>query len=293
MHLAGILSGTAFAEVIDLGTAGNAPDWKITGAGAVSATSFQTNVNRTGAISLTSNAVRTGTIVPGGNLAAFNGFWYADRTFSLPQNASSISLSFLDLYGNDRAVLLLNGTIIGDVDHLGATGNGVMSFPPGPPDVPYTFTGKSSGTVTSGFKPGINTLRLIVNNTGVVPITAPTATFASATGDGTTAFLRATLSYNTSGPSAFPPLKLQDWTLTPARQNEAPLISGTVINGPALGIASLECSLDLGVSDPWTEVRTFSLDENGSANFTNISDTSQKSQNAPKLFFRIFTNTNR
>jgi hypothetical protein len=186
---------SALAAAIFLGTTGNAAQWLITGAGATAAPAFQTAANHTGEISITGNGFRTGTFVSGGTLAAFNGFWFADATFTLPPNASDVALTFDSLYGNDRVVLQLNGAIIGNADHLGATGPGLMSFPPGPPDVPYTFTGTTSGTITSGFLSGVNTLRMIINNTGVGPISAPTATFANPE-DATDAFLNATVTYN-------------------------------------------------------------------------------------------------
>lgn len=190
---------SAGAATITLGTTGNASNWRITGAGASAAPSFQTSVNRTGAITLTSDAVGTGTFVSGGSLAAFNGFWFADETFTLPADATGISLSFDSLYGNDRVVLQLNGTTIGNATNLGTSGAGVMSFSSGA-DAPFTFTNTTSGTVSSGFVTGLNTLRLIVNNTGVTPITAPTSTFVSPSGDATTAFLNATVTYNVPEP---------------------------------------------------------------------------------------------
>jgi hypothetical protein len=196
-------SGLGYADPIqlNLGTPGNAGNWNITGAGATGSPAFQVAANGAGEISPTSNGFKDGTFVSGGSLAQFNGFWYADETFSLPSDASNVVLSFDSLYGNDRTVLELNGTIIGNVDHLGATGTGVMAFPPGPPDVSYTFTGTESGEVTSGFVlGGVNDLRLIVNNTGQVPITAPTATFQNS-GDATDANVNATLSYTVPEPS--------------------------------------------------------------------------------------------
>jgi hypothetical protein len=194
--------GAGAAVQVDLGTAANAAAWSVTGAGAAGSPAFAVSANGAGEISLTSNASKTGTFVAGGSLANFNGFWYADETFALPANATGVSLSFDSLFGNDRAVLQLNGVTIGNVDHLGATGSAVMSFPPGPPDVAYTITGTTSGVINSGFVlGGSNTLRIIVNNTGVVPITAPTATFGG-TGDVTDAHLNATLTYNVPEPSA-------------------------------------------------------------------------------------------
>ena len=195
------LSDSAAGATITLGTTANAANWLITGGGATAVPAFQTSANHAGEISPTSTALSSGSFLSGGSLAAFNGFWFADRTFTLPGNALGISLNFNGLYGNDRVVLELNGTIIGNADHLGATGAGVMSFPSGPPDAAFTFTGTTSGTVTTGFLTGVNTLRLIVNNTGVTPISAPTATFANA-GDATDAFLNATVIYAVPEPSA-------------------------------------------------------------------------------------------
>lgn len=199
---------SAQGATINLGTAGNAASWKVTGAGATNAVPFQTSANHAGEISLTSNALKGGTFVTGGSLAAFNGFWYADIPFSLPANAVNVSLSFDSFYGNDRAVLQLNNIAIGNMDHLDGTGSGVMAFPPGPPDVPFTITGVTSGTATTGFiLGGSNTLRMIINNTGVTPITAPTATFAS-TGDATDAYVNATVTYDVPEPGMVAPLLL-------------------------------------------------------------------------------------
>ncbi len=187
----------ADGATVDVGTSNNASSWLITGGGAAGARAFQTSANRSGEISLTSNAFRTGSFVSGGSLAAFDGFWFADLTFVLPPNAEGATLHFAGLYGNDRVVLQLNGANIGNADHLGATGSGVMRFPGESLDEAFTFTGETSGTISSGLLPGANILRLLVNNTGETPISAPTATFSSA-GDATDAFVNATVTYETS-----------------------------------------------------------------------------------------------
>ncbi len=282
-----------FAGAVDtyVGTAGNASKWLISGAGAVNAPAFQTTVNHAGAITLTSNAIGTGSFVTGGSLALFNGFWVAERTFVLPQNASSVSLTFSGLYGNDRVVLLLNGSIIGNADHLGATGSGVMALTATGGDAPFNFTGKTSGTVTTGFVPGVNTLRLIVNNTGVVPITAPTASFLSPTGDGTTTFVDATASYSITGPPAFPGPRLTGVQVYPAGAGAAPRFSGMVVSGPVLGTASLQASATLDTTALWTTIATRSLDATGSASFANVADPQPAALTATKHFFRVLTNT--
>jgi hypothetical protein len=138
----------------------------------------------------------------GGNLANFNGFWYADLTFPLPGDATDVSLSFSGLTGDDRAVLQLNGTNIGDYTNGGNPGTGVMSFPPGPPDVPFAFVEQASGTVTSGFLLGTNNiLRLVVNNTYSTALSAHTRSFGF--GDGTAAYLVATVTYSVPEPDPF------------------------------------------------------------------------------------------
>ncbi len=165
-----VLVSAAQAGMINVGTASNAANWLITGAGATNAPAFQVFG---GDISLTSNAARTGTFISGGSYANFDGLWVADETFFLPAGATGVSLNFSGLMADDRTVLELNGTMIGNAGISGSTGQpttgpGFMKFPPEPSsDVPFTFTGQTSGTVTSGFVlGGQNTLRLVVNNTG-------------------------------------------------------------------------------------------------------------------------------
>jgi len=185
----------SFADVITLGTAENSSRWLVTGGGAIDAPSFQTNVNRSGAISITSNAFRTGSFADGGGLNAFNGFWSAKTEFFIPGNASQIVLNFSDFYANDRGLLRLNGVEIGNVDHLGATGNGVFKRSQSGVDEPFTITGLKDGSVAAGFLLGeINVLEILVNNTGEIAISAPTRTFGSDI-DATTAFLNASVTF--------------------------------------------------------------------------------------------------
>lgn len=194
----------AFAVVLDLSTS-NISDWLITGGGAVDAPanlySAATNPGDPLPVDGISVYGSTGTFVKGGSDAQFNGFWFADARFQLPSNASSVSLVFSNLYGDDRVVLELNGKILGDFFLNGSeknpplTGTGVMSFSSAPHDVPFTFTGKNSGTVTSGFiLGGENDLRLVVNNTGQAVLNAPTIN-----GGSTHAELTALVSYSVAG----------------------------------------------------------------------------------------------
>jgi len=194
------MARATLAASIDVGTA-NGGNWLITGGGAVDAPAYNPS-DLVGTISITSNGNRTGTFVPAASLADFNGFWYADCTFTLPSNAADITLSFSRLLADDRIVLQLNGTDIGDylLSTGGVGGPGVMSFPPGPPDVPFTFTDQASATITSGFVVGaVNDLRLIINNTGTASPSAPTKTFQGS-GDFTYAQLSGTVTYSVPEP---------------------------------------------------------------------------------------------
>ena len=193
---------TAFAStIIDVNTS-NASNWFVTGAGATSATAFPFSGFGASGISLTSNGNRTGSFVSGGSLANFNGFWYADFPFTLPSNATDIALSFSGLFGDDRMVLQLNGINIGNFRYDNPAGtNDLMSFPPGPPDVPFTFTNQTSGTITSGFLTGqVNTLRLIVGNTATAQPFTPTRTFQG-DGDNTWVEVAGIVNYSVPEPS--------------------------------------------------------------------------------------------
>ena len=189
----------------DLGT-DNAANWLATVGGGGGGTPFLLGTSLYGTptplVSITSNGVEGGQWLPGSSNGTFNGFWYADQIFTIPANATNISLSFSNLWGDDRVVLELNGVIVGDRPNPGVTGPEVMSFPPGPPDVPYTFTDVTQGQVTTGFNTGVNDLRLIVNNTNSNIGDAPTRNLANP-GDSTFAGLEATLTYSVPEPSTF------------------------------------------------------------------------------------------
>ena len=105
----------------------------------------------------------------------WDGFWTATYTFALPADTTSASLIFQSLGADDRAVLELNGTVIGSgSDENGSpepTGPaiGSMVFMDTGSPMAYTFdsaASPNSGLVTTGFNiGGTNTLMLIVNNT--------------------------------------------------------------------------------------------------------------------------------
>jgi hypothetical protein len=108
-------------------------------------------------------------------MTPWDGFWTASYTFNLPADTTSASLTFSGLGADDRAVLELNGTIIGSAsDENGlpvptAPASGTMVFTDGGTPMSYTFDSVASpnaGVVTTGFNiGGSNTLLLIVNNT--------------------------------------------------------------------------------------------------------------------------------
>jgi hypothetical protein len=200
---------TASADTINFDT-GTASEWQATGGGAVNATPYVVyggGVYMGNLITVTSDESYTGTFLPGGSLANFDGFWTATFHFSLPANASNVQLNFANFINDDRGVLELNGNIISSAG-IPISGNysGSMVFTDGGPLVPYTFTTFNSpnssvtGTVNSGFNiGGVNTLTAIINNTysGVLgPLTN------IGPGDGTAMGLTGTISYSVPEPSA-------------------------------------------------------------------------------------------
>ena len=153
----------------------------ITGGGATNVSPYVVNAkvfpgggapgfNITG-ISLTSTAETNGAWVSGASLAGFNdGFWTADYKFFLPTNAANVTLTYTDLYCDDRTLVMLNGNPIGATGIISTQGNsGDMVFTKGAPAQPYTFSGPDgsvAGTATNGFiAGGTNLLEAICNNT--------------------------------------------------------------------------------------------------------------------------------
>jgi hypothetical protein len=200
-----LVTDAGLAATLDLGTAGNATSWLITGGGATMAPAFQLNCSagEVGCISVSSNGMASGTLVTGFS-ANNSGFWFADRTFSIPAGATNISLAFSGLSGDDRVVLELNGTIVASFCCAAGqvNGNGIMMLDGVNYVNPFDFTNVPSGTVNSGFiVGGTNTLRLIENNTNaLLNSSAPNANFAL--GDEENAGIIATLTYT----PAIPPL---------------------------------------------------------------------------------------
>jgi hypothetical protein len=194
-----IVAGTADAATFTLNanTSGNASAWVITGAGAVNAPAMQ----RSGEISITDTAHEDGNFISGGSLAQFDGAWYADFLFNLPADATNVSLVFSGLRGDDKTVLMLNGSIVGDNGSNGLparTGTGLFVYAPGGADVNYTFVGVTDATLTTGFiLGGQNDLRLIVNNTNSSDLSTHAKTFQG-TGDATDVSMAGTISFDSN-----------------------------------------------------------------------------------------------
>jgi hypothetical protein len=148
--------------------------------------------------SVTSTGNSQGTFAGGGTVSGFDGFWALNLGFNLPSNANNVQLSFDNLFADDRAVLEVNGTIVGNYSIGGTTG--FMTFTDGGPNASFTFNGPTSGLIASGFNlGGTNTLALIVNNTGG-------GAFGSlkdvGPNDYTAAFVEGSLSYDLGGSAA-------------------------------------------------------------------------------------------
>lgn len=143
--------------------------WTVSAEGLVNVNPyFITEQGNNYLISVTSNGFNSGTFLPGGSMASFDGFWIATYTFFLPANATGISMNFSGLYSDDRVALELNGNVLASTGY-NAPGVGEMVFTDGGPAVPWTFTGPNGGvggTVNSGFiLGGVNTLVAIIGNT--------------------------------------------------------------------------------------------------------------------------------
>jgi len=193
----------AGASIIIFDTSLDSP-WTVSGGGAVSAPAYYLASPE---VSITSNAEESGQFAAGGSLAQFTGAWNADFLFSLPATASDITLTFTNLLGDSRVVLQLNGTDIGDYFDDGSfsnpplTGPGVMETVSQTSDQPYTFTGTTSGTITTGFiLGGTNDIRLAVDNTDAATLDANTATFQNSA-ESTDAGVLGVVSYSVPDPA--------------------------------------------------------------------------------------------
>ena len=108
-----------------------------------------------------------------------DGYWRAIRRFHIPVGATNLVLHISALAVDDRAVIKLNGARITSVG-TDANGKGDMQFHDPGENVPYKFTfiaGTVSFTDTTHLRPGLNYIKVIVNNTNkgiqgtITPIT--------------------------------------------------------------------------------------------------------------------------
>jgi hypothetical protein len=86
-----------------------------------------------------------------------------------------------------------------------------------------------------------------------------------------------------------PQPKLSEVSIQAALENQPPMFTGTIANGPPLGSARLQASLDLGSTDPWADLVCVPLDAEGSATFTNIPDSRPQALGAQSNYFRVVT----
>ncbi len=119
-----------------------------------------------------------------GNVAALtipftdnDGYWTARTTFTLPPGATNASLVIDALGVDDRAVISLNGQLITDSGTYSG-GKGFMTLKNDGPNDRLTFaygSGTENLTITTGLRPGVNNLHVIVNNTnqGILGVPVP------------------------------------------------------------------------------------------------------------------------
>jgi hypothetical protein len=171
--------------VTDYFSTANPNQWLVAGGGATNATPYlivetvYSPIGPSPLLSVTSTTTSNRTYVVG--MTNFTGFWTADYSFYLPYGATNVSLTYSNIYADDRAILLLNGNpfVATGIPHNGNQENpDDLVYTDGGSPQPYSsFAGVgpvglvSGGTVSNGFNVGgFNTLRAIVNNTynGVV-----------------------------------------------------------------------------------------------------------------------------
>jgi hypothetical protein len=140
------------------------------------------------------------------NYQRWNGVWYANFAFTLPENAVNISLRIDSLWADDRAVVYLNGRAIADriVDTGSAiAGPGNINQGLNTDDYAYrVFVNASQYVVNdqSVFNTGgINTLKAIINNTGMGGVDERAYSFRS-NGDRTSLRLNAEVTFDLATP---------------------------------------------------------------------------------------------
>lgn len=175
--------------------------WFISGAGAFDepATAVQ---GVPGVISFSGSGTRAGPFITGASAGAFDGLWWADYQFQVPEDAENIHLEFSGLQADDRVVLVLNDSLnIGNQVGFGPGGAGTHAFEwvSGHPDnQSFTFSNATSGDVfgSGAFKRGEdNSIRLVVNNNAQRPLTGDATGFCCA-GDSTVARVSGAITYD-------------------------------------------------------------------------------------------------
>ncbi len=93
--------------------------------------------------------------------------YFVDNDFTLPSGFSNATLTITALAIDDRGVVQLNGAIV-DNGGIFGPGNGFLTLTPGGPNNPFTYTagnGARNTVITSGFVTGLNSFRIVVNDT--------------------------------------------------------------------------------------------------------------------------------
>jgi len=148
----------------DVSTSTQVSNWALSGTGLTS-TAFQ--VGSSSNISYNT----TGTAATSNGSGTPDGWWAATLTFSLPSGLGTVytaDFSFTGLNADDRAELFLNSTLLGSVSINGGTGTFVLTDPgsTGVAGSTASFINNGlSGSASTGFQVGNNTLELVVNNT--------------------------------------------------------------------------------------------------------------------------------
>jgi hypothetical protein len=191
------------AATLDITTASTA-NWRVTAGAAVDAVPYTFGTE----ISVTSDGTGMGSFVQGESFANFSGFWLAKYTFSLPSDATSVSLTYSNLNADDRMVLALNGITLAStgLPHFGNDASGSMVLTEGGPLQAWSFTGPAgsvSGVVTSGFNlGGVNVLEAIMNNTDTGVYGPNLPIYAGTSNDSTTFGVFGVISYSVPEPSS-------------------------------------------------------------------------------------------
>lgn len=81
--------------------------------------------------------------------------------------------------------------------------------------------------------------------------------------------------------------RLAQVSITPASGSQPAIFSATMNDAWPNGTARLQASLDLGLTDPWTDISTKTINATGSVDFTNIVDSRPQALGATMDFFRV------